>query len=86
MSYHRRAPARNIAGADMVLPPGKQFYTAVKFLASGIRLRLAVVGPRDAAQATRNTSDADALPESPDQRTPLVGHFKIRKAAREVIR
>jgi hypothetical protein len=48
MSYHRRAPARNIAGADMVLPPGKQFYAAVKFLASSIRLRLAVVGLRDA--------------------------------------
>jgi len=32
MSYHRRAPTRNIAGAP----------------ASGIRLRLAVVGPRDA--------------------------------------
>ena len=37
-----------LMGKDMSLPPGKQHYIAVRNLTPGMRLRLAVIGPRDA--------------------------------------
>lgn len=37
-----------LTGSKRVMPPGKRLFMAVKYIAPGVRLRLLVVGPRDA--------------------------------------
>ena len=37
-----------LTGSEIVMPPGKRLFMAVKNITPGVRLRLLVVGPRDA--------------------------------------